>query len=233
MKVVIYLYPGVTVLDAMGPHEVLRGLKEVEIQLVAKKRGEIHSDTGAVHFSIKHDFSTVHEADLLLIPGSTVAFVREMRDKEVLAWVKKIDDTTKVTATVCTGSLILAATGRLSGRRATSHWKPIQLLEKLGATPVRERWVKDGKYYTAAGVSAGIDLSLQLVADLCGPDHAKATQLTIEYDPHPPFSSGNAQTAEPTIRKLAEQQMERDAQRELSMVDIVKNAGTLWKLKKG
>jgi len=91
---------------------------------------------------------------------------------------------------VCTGSLILAAAGLFAGRRATSHWLALGQLPALGAIPSRERVVVDGKYVTAAGVSAGIDMAITLVARIASERVAKAIQLGIEYDPQPPYDAG-------------------------------------------
>lgn len=91
---------------------------------------------------------------------------------------------------MCTGSLILAAAGLLTGRRATSHWLALEQLPALGATPTGERVVVDGKYITAAGVSSGIDMALTLAGRLAGDDLAQAIQLGTEYDPRPPYDAG-------------------------------------------
>jgi transcriptional regulator GlxA family with amidase domain len=91
---------------------------------------------------------------------------------------------------VCTGSLVLGAAGLLTGRRATTHWLALEELAKLGAEPVAERVVFDGKLVTAAGVSAGIDMALTLVARIAGRQVAEGIQLGIEYDPQPPFDAG-------------------------------------------
>ena len=93
---------------------------------------------------------------------------------------------------------------RLNGKRATSHWAAVDALEGFGAPPVRdERVVIDGKYVTAAGVSAGIDMALTLAAQVAGDDVAKTIQLGIEYDPQPPFDSGSVDKAGPEIAALA------------------------------
>jgi transcriptional regulator GlxA family with amidase domain len=83
--------------------------------------------------------------------------------------------------------LVLAAAGLLEGRQATTHWAYHRLLERLGATYLPQRWVEDGKFITSAGVSAGIDMALALVARLTDEPTARRVQLAIEYDPHPPF----------------------------------------------
>lgn len=203
MDIVIYIYEGMTMLDAIGPYEVLRNMEGARIKFVSKRKGEITADSHFVHLNSKFGFEDVSKADILLIPGSTIAFVREMKDQKVLDWIKKINETTQKTVTVCTGSLILAATGLLTDKKATSHWKPIRLLSAFGAIPTRERIIEEGKFITAAGVSAGIDMAIYLVHQLKGEDAAKAAQLSIEYDPTPMFNSGNYATAEKDIIALS------------------------------
>ena len=96
---------------------------------------------------------------------------------------------------VCTGALVLGAAGLLKGKRATTHWASHHLLEALGAIPVHERVVSDGKLMTGGGVTAGIDFALTLVAELAGRNVAEAIQLNLEYAPAPPFAAGDPETA--------------------------------------
>ncbi len=231
MEIVIYIYNGMTMLDAIGPYEILRNMADVNIKFVSKQKGEITADSKFVHLNSKFSIAEISKADILLIPGSTIAFVREMKDKEVLNWIRKIDKTTHKTVTVCTGSIILAATGLLKGKKATSHWKPINLLSDFGVTPVRERVVDAGKYISAAGVSSGIDMAIYLVDMLKGEKAAKAAQLSIEYDPNPMYQSGNFLTAEKDIIKLSEKIMEQDAKKGFTIWEMLKNAKTLIKMK--
>lgn len=233
MDIVIYIYNGITMLDAIGPYEVLRNIKGSNIKFVSKQKGEITADSKFIHINSKYSISEVSKADILLIPGSTISFLREMKDKEVLNWIKKVNDTTSYTVTVCTGSVILASTGLLKGKKATSHWKPINLLSQYGAIPTRERVVEQGKFITAAGVSAGIDMAIYLVNKLEGELAAKAAQLSIEYDPKPMYQSGNYLNAEKEVIELSEKIMEIDAKKDFSLWEILKNAKTLIKLKKG
>ncbi len=102
---------------------------------------------------------------------------------------------TSYTTSVCTGALLLGAAGLLDGKNATTHWTAHDRLRAFGAHPIDQRVVHDGKIITAAGVSAGIDLALTVVAQLTEPDIARAIQLGIEYAPHPPFDSGTPATA--------------------------------------
>jgi transcriptional regulator GlxA family with amidase domain len=118
-----------------------------------------------------------------------------MQDGPVHDWLRAADRTSTWTTSVCTGSLILAGARLLAGRRATTHWLAMDELGALGATPVGDRVVSDGKYVTAAGVSSGIDMALTLAGRLAGDDTAQAIQLMIEYDPQPPYDAGSADRA--------------------------------------
>jgi transcriptional regulator GlxA family with amidase domain len=140
----------------------------------------------------------VTSCDLLVIPGGFGERPLE-HDVRVLDWIRAMDRTTRITASVCTGSLLLAAAGLLMGRRANTHWASRQRLAAYGALPVADRVVRDGKYATAAGVSAGIDLALALAMELYGRDVAEAIQLGIEYDPEPPLQAGSLSRARPEI----------------------------------
>ncbi|WP_339740422.1 DJ-1/PfpI family protein [uncultured Sunxiuqinia sp.] len=231
MEIVIYIYNGMTMLDAIGPYEILRNLRGVNIKFVAKKKEEITADSQFVHLNAKYEIDEIQKADILLIPGSTVSFVREMKDKRVLNWIKKINETTLKTVTVCTGSIILSATELLQGKKATSHWKPINMLSQFGAIPTRERIVEDGKFISSAGVSAGIDMALYLASILKGEKDAKAAQLIIEYDPKPMFQSGNYSTAESDIIEQAEKILKKDAIKNLSLWEMIKSYNVLKDMK--
>ncbi len=116
MKIAILLYNGITLLDAIGPYEVLSNLSDAKIFFVAKKRGDIKADTGFTSIKAKYSFKEVNEADILIIPGSSVSFINVIKDEVTLNWIKKIDKTTQFTTTVCSGSIILAKTGLLNCR---------------------------------------------------------------------------------------------------------------------
>jgi transcriptional regulator GlxA family with amidase domain len=122
-----------------------------------------------------------------------------MADGPLHRWLRAADAGSTWTTSVCTGSLILAAAGLLTGRRATTHWLAMDQLAPLGAIGVEQRVVTDGKYVTAAGVSAGLDMALGLVAHLAGATVAQAVQLGIEYDPQPPYAAGSPRTAPPEV----------------------------------
>ena len=123
-------------------------------------------------------------------------------DERVLDWLREIDGGTRWTTSVCTGSLMLGAAGLLEGKRATSNWLFLDRLAEYGADPVGGRYVEDGKLITAAGVTAGLDMALHLVAREAGPEMAQAVQLGLEYDPDPPFDSGSPEKAPAQIVDL-------------------------------
>lgn len=198
MKIAILLYDGFTMLDAVGPAEILSLLPDAELLVVAKQAGVIWPDNQAMPFVAPFGFADVGSVDILLVPGGTSSVAAES-DAKTLDWIRKVDASTTWTCAVCTGSLILAAAGLLQGKPATTHWAARARLADLGAKPTSERWIEVGKYITAAGVSAGIDMALYLAAKLTDDRTAMAIQLGIEYDPQPPFASGAIATATPEI----------------------------------
>jgi putative intracellular protease/amidase len=234
MKIIIYLYNGITMLDAIGPYEVLRNITDAEVYFVAEKTGEIKADSGFIDINVKHSIDDIDmkDADILIIPGSTIGFIKEMKNENVLKWIKEVDKTTKWTTSVCSGSMLLASAGLLKGLKATSHWKPINLLSDFGATPTRERVVEQGKYITAAGVSAGIDMALDLSNKIVGEDETKAIQLTLEYDPQPIFDSGNYSNADEKIIKIAEKKLTKDAKKGLGLLGMIKNSKNILRMNK-
>ncbi|SER06269.1 DJ-1/PfpI family protein [Virgibacillus subterraneus] len=230
MKIIIYVYNGMTMLDAIGPYEVLRNMTDAEVLFVAEETGEITADSGFIDINVKNSIDDINYADILVIPGSPIGFMKEMKKENILNWIREVDKGTKWTTSVCTGSILLASTGLLSGLKATSHWKPIKLLSNFGAIPLRERIVEQGKYITAAGVSAGIDMALYLSNKIVGEDETKAIQLTIEYDPQPIFDSGNYSNAEEKVLKCAEKKLTRDAKKGLGLLGMLKNSRNILKM---
>ena len=194
MKIAILVYDGFTALDAIGPYEVLRSVPGWEVEFVARTRGEVRTDSGALGLSADRSLAEVTSAGVLLVPGGPGNRAL-LEDRELLSWLRAIDRTTTWTTSVCTGSLLLGAAGLLERRRATGHWMFLEQLREYGAEPVGGRYVEDGKVITAAGVSAGIDMALYLVGREVGPEAAQAIQLGIEYDPDPPFDAGSPEKA--------------------------------------
>ena len=201
MKIKVLLFDDFTALDAIGPYEVLRSVPGWEVEFVAKARGEVRTDSGAVGLCADRSLAETTAADIVLVPGGEGTRPLQ-EDEEVLSWLRAIDRTTTWTTSVCTGSLLLGAAGLLEGKRATGHWLFLEPLREYGADPVGGRYVEDGKVITAAGVSAGIDMALHLVGREAGPEVAQAVQLGIEYDPSPPFNAGSPTKAPQTIVEI-------------------------------
>jgi putative intracellular protease/amidase len=203
MQIAVLLYEGLAALDAVGPIEVLSRLPDSDLVIVGEHTGPIRADTGQLGLVIDATLDQITSPDVVVIPGGP-GKAAHLLDGPVPRWLRAVDTTTTWTTSVCTGSLILAAAGLLTGRRATSYWKTIDQLADHGAIPVRERVVVDGKYVTGAGVSAGIDMALTLVALIAGDTTAQSIQLAIEYDPQPPFDAGSPTTAPADIVTAAQ-----------------------------
>ena len=194
MNIAILLYDRMTALDAIGPYEVLSRVPDATLQFVATEPGAVRTDNGLLGLVADHSLQDVRDPDVVLVPGGP-GEVAARAGGPALEWLRAVHETTAWTTSVCTGSLILAAAGLLDGKRATSHWLALQQLGRLGAIPVAQRVVFDGKIVTAAGVSAGIDMALALTAKLAGEPVAQAIQLGLEYDPQPPYDAGSADRA--------------------------------------
>jgi len=207
-QIAIVLYPGVTALDAVGPWEVFSRVPDTEIRFVGKEVGPLEAEGGTLRLGVTHTLAETTSPDLVLVPGGTTT-PGQMVDDETLDWLRRVHRTTTWTTSVCTGAMILAAAGILKGRAATSHWYKMGVLKILGARPrPDDRIVRAGKVVTAAGVSAGIDLALWLAGETAGRERAEAIQLTIEYDPHPPFHAGHMSKASRETRELAREIMD-------------------------
>jgi transcriptional regulator GlxA family with amidase domain len=190
MQIAILIFDKLTALDAIGPYEVLRSVPGWEVKFVAPAKGQVRADSGALGLYADYSLEEVTEPDIVLVGGGE-GNRPLLEDDAVLSWLRQVDEHTKWTTSVCTGSLVLAAAGLLEGKRATCHWLFLEQLRELGADPVGGRFVEDGKVITAAGVSAGIDMALHLVTQEVGAEVAQAIQLGIEYDPQPPHDAGS------------------------------------------
>ncbi|MHA6804093.1 DJ-1/PfpI family protein [Salinifilum ghardaiensis] len=194
MRIAIALFDRFAPLDAVGPYEVLHRIDGVDVVLTAEQPGPVRDNAGTLALTADAAFTDVPAPDVVLVPGGP-GQREHMADGPLHRWLRTADATSTYTTGVCTGTLVLAAAGLLSGRRAATHWLGREHLTTWGATAADERVVADGKYLTAAGVSAGIDMALTLAGRLAGDAAAQRIQLGIEYDPHPPHAAGSPRTA--------------------------------------
>jgi transcriptional regulator GlxA family with amidase domain len=201
MNIAVLLYDRLTALDAIGPYEVLSRIPGATVTFVGAEAGPVQTDNGMLTLLAERSVEELRRPDILLVPGGP-GEVAARAGGPVIEWLREAHKTSTWTTSVCTGSLILAAAGLLNGVRATTHWLAFEELRRLGAEPVAERVVYDGKIVTAAGVSAGIDMGLALAASIAGEQVAQAIQLSIEYDPQPPFDAGSPAKAPAEIVAL-------------------------------
>lgn len=198
----VLVYNGVNDLDYAGPLYVLGQLMGIERKLISLEDGPVRTVMG-VELTPDATIDEVDQLDLLVIPGGARGTVLAAYDDKLLSWIRKIDDNSLYTASVCTGAWILAASGLLEGRKATTNWyRAEEMLEKYDALFDPERYVRDGKYWTAAGVTAGMDMALAMLEDLRGFDYAQAVMLDMEYDPAPPILGGSPEKTRPGVTQM-------------------------------
>jgi transcriptional regulator GlxA family with amidase domain len=197
LQVVIVLFPRLTALDAVGPYEVLQRVPSIDVTFIGPHLGEFRSENGMLGMIADATLDEHPRPDVIVFPGGIGTRVLK-DDQPTLAWLRRAHAATRLTTSVCTGSLMLAAAGLLEGLTAATHWSCYDDLASLGAVPTPERVVEhlDQRIITAAGVSSGIDMALRLVELLVDRTAAQAAQLMIEYDPQPPFDCGSVAKAD-------------------------------------
>ncbi len=193
-EVAMLLYPGVTLLDLIGPQSVLA--PSCNVHVVWKNTDLLETDSGIVMKATSTLEDCPKDLDVLFVPGGEFSI---MRDEEVLRFLADRGSRAKYVTSVCGGSIVLGAAGLLQGYEATSHWSARDKLSLFGATPVEARVVRDRNRISGGGVTAGIDFGLVLLKELLGEDVAKMSQLALEYDPAPPFDAGTPEKAGPEI----------------------------------
>lgn len=196
LSIVIALYPGVTHLDFTGPHQVLSRAPNAEVIVASMGGRDIEAE--GLTFTGLADLKGVMRCDVLLVPGG-FGCTDAMLDEDFMGEIRRLGGQAKYLTSVCTGSLVLAAAGLLSGRRAACHWAWRDLLTPFGAIVSEARVERDGDIITGGGVTAGLDFAFTLLAELAGDDYAEGVQLGLEYAPAPPFQSGRPELARPEV----------------------------------
>jgi transcriptional regulator GlxA family with amidase domain len=186
------LYPGLTVFDLTGPLQVLTALSEIAPEyrtvVVAERVEPMDTDIpGEMKMLPTNTFEEVPHPFAFIVPGGGMPTIRAMGNEAIRGYVSSAAETAEVVGSVCTGACILASVGLLEGRQATTHWAFYKVLEQFGAKYLCKRWVEDGKFICSAGVSAGIDMALQLAARLTDEQTSREVQYRLGYDPEPPF----------------------------------------------
>ena len=224
LSVAFLLFPNVTQLDLTGPAQVLSRLGNAKIDLVWKTLDPVMTDAG---FAIlpTATFADISQADILCVPGG-IGVTAVMMDEAAMTWVRLLGGSAQWVTSVCTGSLILGAAGLLKGYKATTHWAWHEHLALFGASPVKARTVFDRNRVTGGGVTAGIDFALSLMAAIRGEEHARIVQLSLEYDPAPPFDSGSPDKAgDVLLSRYAERMAALAPNRETEMQEAAVHLG--------
>ena len=200
MKIAIFLFDGVTALDPIGVYDPLARLPDIDITFFSETGDPCRTGDGFLRLTPSAAIADIDSTDILLIPGGSAEGLRRCMGSEALrSKIARLDQATSITASVCTGSLILGASGLLRGRKAATNWRAKDYLARFGAEYSGQRVTQAGKYWTSAGVTAGIDLGLALCAQVAGDELAAAVELAMEYDPKPLFGAGDPHRA-PTDR---------------------------------
>jgi transcriptional regulator GlxA family with amidase domain len=196
MQIALALYPKFTMLDIVGPFQVLGDVPGHDVVFVASSKGHVADHTGITGLVAQATFAEVPNPDVVVVPGG---LGDTELDLGLVEWLQRVHETTTWTTSVCTGAIYLAAAGILNDLDATTHWARKDRLEQLGAHYSEQRVVERGKIITAAGVSSGIDMALTLLMRMYGPELAERIQLAIEYDPQPPLDAGSPSKASPEV----------------------------------
>ena len=197
MEIGLLVYPRHTPLDLVGPWEVLVRVPQASIHLIWTRPGPVQAE-GGMEITATTSFADAPRLDVLLVPGGPGQLTL-MKHTLLLDYIRGCTETAQWICSVCTGALLLAQAGVLKGRRATTHWLARDALRSFDVEVIGERYVIDGKFATSAGVTAGIDLALELARRLAGEDVAREIQLQLEYAPAPPFESGSPDSAPPEL----------------------------------
>ena len=192
------LFPNLTQLDFTGPLQVLHRLPDAKTHIVAKTREPVPSDCG-LSLLPTATFEDCAPLDLICVPGG-FGVSGAIADKPTIDFVRRQGERAKYVTSVCTGAFVLGVAGLLKGRRATTHWAYTGLLPLVGAKYEKARVVRDGNVFTGGGVTAGIDFALTVAAEVAGAEVAQRIQLSIEYNPAPPFTAGSPDTAPAAVR---------------------------------
>lgn len=208
MRIAILVFDGMTAMDAVGPYDSLSRLPEADIIMAGQKVGPVACGGGLV-IQAAVALDDIEAADVLIVPGGMPSDLKGLlADHAVMDWLRRMDQTSSYTCSVCTGALLLAKAGVLKGRKAATHWRANDALAALGAEPVQERVHVDGKYLTCGGVTSGIDMGLTLCGLLVGRDIAEAIELSMHYAPQPPFGTGDPlQSCTPERLRLVEERL--------------------------
>nr|WP_244109943.1 DJ-1/PfpI family protein [Burkholderia arboris] len=206
LNILIVNYDGGTLLDFAGPSEIFHRLPNTHVRYASLNGGNVTLEFGVVYGNTER-LADIEKTDVILVPGGSDLSVPMQPAYQ--AQIRRLAHSAKHVTSVCNGSLVLAATGVLKGKRSACHWAFVNKLAEYGAIPVPDRFVEDdnGRFMSGGGVTAGIDFALRVAEKLRGRQAAEFTQLVIEYDPAPPFHSGHPRDARPEVIAMVDKKL--------------------------
>jgi cyclohexyl-isocyanide hydratase len=224
LKVGMLVFPEMTILDFTGPYDVFVRASCYNVLIIGADTSPFKVE-GGMQMQAELAWGNCPQLDILFVPGGK-GINPLMSDKKFISFLQRQAENAKYITSVCTGSLLLGAAGLLTGYRATTHWRSLELLERFGAQAVNQRVVVDRNRITGGGITAGIDFALSLTAMIGGETMAKTVQLILEYAPQPPFQSGSPDLAEPTILATAKEMTQALFDQRVAIIDLLEASGT-------
>lgn len=230
MHIVMYVYEDFTPFEVFGVYNLLSKLPDATVDLVAEKSGVVYADDKNISLNIPLSIAKVDKADVLIVPGSTIGWTQQIKNKKVLAWLRKIDATSKYTLGVCTGSIILGASGVLKGKKATTFWLLSDFLADYGIKFVDKPIVQDGKYMTAEAAVPGMELIMQIIKRISDEKTAQVTQLMLGYDA--PQSRFEYLKKDEDLTQEAAERLLKEGKKTLPLLTKITNAKFLMRVNK-
>lgn len=213
IKVGFLIFENMQLLDFAAPFDEFSSVAELDVALIGKTLKPVTTTSG-LRITPSHDINTLHPLDVLCVPGGS-GINQLLDDESVLDFIRQQAKSVRYLTSVCTGALVLGASGLLKGRKATTHWSAMAYLKDFGAIPIQCRVVVDGNIVTAGGVTAGMDFGLTMIGELLGEKIAKTVQLQMQYDPEPPFDCGTPEKAPTNLVQEMKQKKTYDERREI------------------
>jgi cyclohexyl-isocyanide hydratase len=196
MKVLALVYPGMTLLDMVGPMQAWSLVPDYEVQFVWARAGDVPTDCGLSVRATHHFEDAWTDPDVIFVGGGAKPTLDLIGDPAAIAFLADRGSRARWVCSVCTGSLLLGAAGLLRGYKAASHWSTRDALRRFGAEPSEERICLDRNRLTGGGVTAGIDFGIAVAGKWAGDGLGRVIELLLEYAPQPPYGTGRPDQAD-------------------------------------
>ena len=197
MKVLALIYPGITLLDLVGPLQAWSFLPDYEVQYVWHRSGPVPTDCGLTVYATNSFDDAWTDPDVLFVGGGAKPTLDLLGNSAAIAFLADRGSRARWVCSVCTGSLLLGAAGLLRGYRAAVHWGAREALSQFGAEASDERVCFDRNRLTGGGITAGVDFGIAVAGHWAGEGMGRVIELIMEYAPQPPYGSGRPELADP------------------------------------